>query len=425
MNSEESKRHNGRGRRFANGNEKTNTEHENFQNNSNLEMNEKIENNNYPENENMRNENNFYKTETTEDMRNENPTEKKQKKTKKHKALRVILTIIIILAIICLSAYLALNQYLNSKLDKIQYQNITTDANELGIDATTQKKMSNFKNIALLGIDAMGDDYGEGNRTDCIMIASINQDTNEVKLFSIYRDTYVQMELQGKTILDKINHAYYDGVANTIKTINTNLDLNITEYVLVNYQVVTDVIDTIGGVDITVENDELQYINSYVDAVAQATNKKATHVSKAGTQTLNGVQAVAYSRIRYTTGKDYKRTARMRTVLEAIIQKAQSQGIQKELTLLNTILPEAQTNISTSEMKELIPKAVSWKLTSNFGWPYNTTGIWMNGDFYGPAVTLESNVIQLHKEVFGEESYESSDTDKAISAAVIKKTGLK
>jgi LCP family protein required for cell wall assembly len=423
VNNEESKRHSGGGRRFANGNEKTNTE--------NSEMNEKIENdkyvknNKYLENENMEKENAFYKTETTEDMKTETPVGKKQKKTKKHKALRVLLTIIIIIAIICLSAYLALNQYLNSKLDKIQYQNITTDANELGIDATTQKKMSNFKNIALLGIDAMGDDYGEGNRTDCIMIASINQDTNEVKLFSIYRDTYVQMELQGKTILDKINHAYYDGVANTIKTINTNLDLNITEYVLVNYQVVTDVIDSIGGVDITIESDELQYINQYVDAVALATNKKATHVSKAGTQTLNGVQAVAYSRIRYTSGKDYKRTARMRTVLEAIIQKAQSQGIQKELEILNTILPEAKTNISTSEMKELIPKAVSWKLTANFGWPYKTTGVWMNGDFYGPAVTLESNVKQLHQEVFGEENYEASDTVKAISAAVIKKTGLK
>lgn len=412
FNSDESKRK--KGRRFANESDNQKNAEEISKNSENVFPNENIEKSDKDINEVNYNQNNI-----NEDKNN------KKKNKKKHKALRVILTILLIIAIICASAYIAFEQYLNSKLNKIQYQNITTDANELGIDTTTQKTMSNFKNIALLGIDAMGDDYGEGNRTDCIMIASINETTNEVKLFSIYRDTYVQMELDGKTVLDKINHAYYGGVTNTIKTINTNLDLNISEYVLVNYQVVTDVIDSIGGVEITIESDELQYINQYVDAVALATNKSATHVTKTGKQTLNGVQAVAYSRIRYTTGKDYKRTARMRTVLEAIIQKAQSEGINKELNLLNTILPEAQTNISTSEIKELIPKAVSWKLTANFGWPYKTTGVWMDGDFYGPAVTLESNVKQLHQEVFGEENYEVPDSVKTISEAVIKKTGLK
>jgi len=348
----------------------------------------------------------------------------KKPKTKVQKAIKVILIILITLVVLVAGVVAGGWTYIQSMLGEMQQE--TIDENAVGIDNETANELKDYKNIALLGIDSRADDYGLGNRSDCIIIASINEKTNDVKLISVYRDTYLQLVENGTTKLDKVTHAYsYGGAQNTLLALDTNLDLNIKQYLTVNFDTVITAVDALGGVNIKIENDELKYINEYIDATSSSSGITSTHISSAGNQKLDGVQAVAYSRIRYTSGKDYKRTARMRTVLEAIIQKAQSQGIQKELTLLNTILPEAQTNISTSEMKELIPKAVSWKLTSNFGWPYNTTGVWMDGDFYGPAVTLESNVKQLHQEVFGEENYEASDTVKAISAAVIKKTGLK
>lgn len=374
------------------------------------------------------------KSEITESIKEKNIKQKdeendkisinKKEQKKNHKVLKVLLIIFLIIIIICLIGYFIFNQYLNHEIGKVQYKELT--ANELGIDETTQNISNNNLNIALLGIDALGNDYGEGNRTDCIIIANINQTTNEVKLFSIYRDTYVQMELDGKTILDKINHAYYNGVSNTLKTINTNLDLDISKYILVNFQAVADLVDEVGGVEITINSDELQYMNAFTSSVVKETeNKTANYTYKTGKQTLNGVQAVAYSRIRYTAGKDYKRTERMRTVVEAVVQKAQSEGFDKELELIKKILPETQTNMTATEIKSLLSGAVSWKLVSNFGWPYNTKGIWMDGDFYGPAVTLESNVIQLHKEVFNENDYQLPDKIKDISNQIIAKTGYK
>ena len=236
------------------------------------------------------------------------------------------------------------------------------------------------------------------------MLVTINNNTKDVKLTSVYRDTYLDVDGHG---LDKVTHAYIYGNAKlAINTLNKNLDLNVKEFVTVNFETVRTVVNQIGGVTITVTDTEA---------------KSIPNISSAGTYNLNGDQALAYSRIR-KIDSDYKRTERMRTVLTAVFEKAKTFNLAELNSLADTILPHVSTNISKSEIFSLMPQITSYNIIESIGWPYNvrayTTPTW-----YGAPVTLESNVKQLHRDVFGEEDYEVSDTVKSISNKIINKTG--
>ena len=330
--------------------------------------------------------------------------------------LRILVVFLMILAILAgIATY-----FIGDKLGKINTE--TIDETAIGLTEETNKALSGYRNIALLGIDSREDDYGLGNRSDCIIIASINQKTKDVKLISVYRDTYMQIEENGKSRLDKVTHAYsYGGAQNALKALNTNLDLNITEYVTVNFDAVIVAVNALGGVEINIDSEELKYINSYIDATSSSSGVSSTHITKTGTQTLDGVQAVAYSRIRYTSGGDYKRTERMRTVIEAMMKKAKTLSISKLNSFADTILPRISTNISAGEILALIPSIASFDIKESLGWPYETKGITLDR-WYGVPVTLESNVKKLHQEAFKQEDYEVSETVKNISDQIINKT---
>ena len=346
---------------------------------------------------------------------------KMKNQKKKHKRLRIFLIIILIIVIIISGLVLAGYGFVNGKINKVQKENI--DVEEIGINEETSKQLEGYRNIALLGIDSRADDYGLGNRSDCMIIASINEKTNEVKLISVYRDTYVYVTENGTKKLDKITHAYsYGGAQNALKSLNEALDLNITEYVTVNFDAVIAAVNSLGGVYIDIDSSELKYINSYIDATSKSSEIKSSHLSTTGRQKLDGVQAVAYSRIRYTSGGDYKRTERMRTVIEAMLSKAKTLGIGQLNSFADTILPKIRTNISSSEIWGLVPSLASFKVTGSIGWPYETKGITLDR-WYGVPVTLENNVIKLHKEAFGQEDYEAPSTVKEMSNAIINKTG--
>ena len=344
-----------------------------------------------------------------------------RKKKKMNKGLKIFLIILLILFITVAGLGVAGYTFVNGKIGKMQKENIDTTA--VGINEETKQELKGYRNIALLGIDSRADDYGLGNRSDCIIIASINQETNEVKLISVYRDTYVYVTESGKERLDKITHAYsYGGAQNTLKSLNEALDLNITEFVTVNFDAVIAAVDSLGGVYIYIDSSEVNYINDYIDATSESSGVKSSHITHAGNQKLDGVQAVSYSRVRYTAGGDYKRTERMRTVVEAMLSKAKTLGIGQLNSFADTILPKIRTNISSSEIWGLVPKLASFKVTGSLGWPYETKGITLDR-WYGVPVTLQSNVEKLHKEAFGQDDYEASDTVKEMSSAIIKKTG--
>lgn len=345
--------------------------------------------------------------------------EKEQKK--KSKALRIFLTILLIIIIIVVILAGVAVGFVANKLGKINVEEINEE--EVGITVKTKEELSGYRNIALLGIDSRADDYGLGNRSDCIIIASLDQKTKNIRLISVYRDTYLQLEEKGKTVLDKVTHAYsYGGAQNTLKALNTNLDLNITEYVTVNFDAVIAAVNAMGGVTIDIDSSELKYINDYINATSASSGIKTSQITKTGKQTLDGVQAVAYSRIRYTEGGDYKRTERMRTVIEAMLSKAKTLNVGQLNKLVDTILPRVSTNISGTEIIGLVPSIASYNITDSIGWPYETRGKTIDR-WYGIPVTLESNVEKLHKEIFGQSDYVVSDTIKEISNQIIKKTG--
>lgn len=353
------------------------------------------------------------------DVKNHNKKSKKKMSKKK----KVIITIAVILSIILIIAF-AIYGFAMTKLGRMNFQAISTDNKELGIEEETIDNLKGYRNIALLGVDSTYAGYDTDFRTDCIIIASINQETNDVKMFSIYRDTYVQMELNGETKLNKINQAYYNGVQNTIKTINTNLDLNIKEYVMVDFTALIDIIDELGGVEINVTSEELQYLNPIMGDVINKTGKQSEKLRESGTQNLNGVQAVTYARIRSTAGSDYKRAERMRTVLSKVIQKVKKLGISELNSISDKLLPEIRTNLTPTDIVGLIPQLIKMDISNSFGWPYDTQSILLDGDYYGPPITLESNVKQLHQEVYNQSDYEVPANIKEISQKIIDKTGL-
>ena len=347
----------------------------------------------------------------------EKNNETKLKNKRKWKILILILfTLILILGIGIGGIYM----YANKKIEKTEQIYIPKE--KLGISKEIEENLEEYTNIVIFGIDSSDLEYSTGNRSDCIIVASINNKTKEIKLVSIYRDTYVNIDGYG---LDKITHAYsYGGPELAINTINTNFDLNISEFITVNFESVSDVIDELGGVEINIQEDELQYINGYINATSSSVGKKSTHIKNVGLQTLDGIQAVAYSRIRYTEGGDYKRTERMRDVIIAIIEKAKTKSISELNSIVDNLLPKVSTNITLDFIVKMIPRGINYSVINSIGWPYETRGITLNL-WYGVPVTLESNVVKLHQEIFNEPNYVVSDTVKSISDKIIRKTGYK
>lgn len=229
--------------------------------------------------------------------------------------------------------------------------NVELNKDNLGIveeDLKDYDNVNKIKNIALFGLDSTD---GETGRSDAIMIATVDPIHNKVKLTSIMRDSYVYIDGYGN---DKINHAYaYGGPELSIKTINENFGLNIEDFVSVNFSSLPVIINILGGVDIEITEEELQYINDYINDINNRDGTASPNITYAGVQHLDGTQALAYSRIRYTSGGDYKRTERQRTVLEALFNKLTSASVSSYNSLLNKVLPYVQTNLNTGDILSL------------------------------------------------------------------------
>lgn len=314
------------------------------------------------------------------------------------KVLKIILIIIILLIILFVGI---VGYFYISKMNKIDYIEIPKE--EIEVSVGVEEKLAGYRNIVLFGLD----NSSFKGRSDCIIIFSLNQDTNDVKMTSIYRDTYVKVDGYGYT---KINHAYaYGGAALAMSTINKNLDLDIKEFVTINFEVVKDVVDYVGGVKIDIN-------------AAEAT--QIPGISKAGTYNLNGTQALAYGRIR-KIDSDYKRTERMRTVINAVFNKIKKMSITEMNSFVDKILPEIKTNIKMSEITSMLTKVPSLKINESIGWPYEVAGRTIDGIWYGVPKTLKSSVQKLHQELFNEEDYKTTETVNKINNTIISRTGVK
>ena len=341
------------------------------------------------------------------------------RKSEKRKGLKIVGITILVILVILLGIGVGGYSYIKGKLDKMQ----KVDINEadLEIDSQVAEKLSGYRNIAIFAVDSRSDDYGKGNRSDGIIIASINNKTKEVNLISVYRDTYLQIEGHG---LDKVTHAYSYGEAPlAISTLNANLDLNIKEFVSVNFDAVAEAVNAIGGIELDITSAEMQTMNAkYIRQTTEATGIKSNYITQPGKQHVDGIQAVAYCRVRSTEGGDYKRTERMRTVIMKIADKLKTKSLGEINKFLDVILPKIYTNISAGDIISMAPDALNYKFSNSVGWPYEVKG-YTGAAWYGAPVTLETNVVKLHQEVFKEGNYEPTENVKNVSNKIIKTTG--
>ena len=310
---------------------------------------------------------------------------------------------------------------LASKLAKID--TVELDADKLNISEEARQRGTGYLNVALFGVDSRENELGEGTRSDTIMIASLNRETLEVKISSVYRDTLLQ---QSDGTLNKANSAYaFGGPEAAVAMLNENLDMDIEHYVTVNFNSLIDVIDAVGGIEIDVTEEELPYVNGYAVEIIKATGKDSGGVNEPGLQTLNGVQATAYARIRYTAGDDFKRAERQRDVLAKVIEKLQGASLSQINKIIDKVFPEVSTNFTLTEIMEYALDAFDYKLGETTGFPFDKSTDTLNniGSVVIP-VTLESNVQQLHEFFFGAEAgYTPSSTVSTISGNIVAKAG--
>lgn len=333
----------------------------------------------------------------------------KEIKTWKKVTFLVVLLVIMAGAIASLSAV----EYANEVIEEM-YEPTPENYDLSLVD------VDGYINILLLGVDSRDMNELKGTRSDMMMIASINKETNEVKLTSIYRDTY--LKLGDTPTYDKITHAcVYGGPEMAIKSVNQALDLNITNYAIVNFKAVADLVDAMGGISIDVQEKEIEQLNKYTKQTAKNIGRKKYNlVKEPGVQVLEGVQAVSYGRIRKGVGDDFKRTERMRIVVSKVFTKAKTMSFGELKDIINLMVPQVKTNLTMNDILALAIRLPQYDISSGSGFPYKWTAGYINNISYVfPAGGLASNVKAFHEDVFGQTDYTPSSTVYAISNEIV------
>lgn len=363
-------------------------------------------------------------------QRRQQPKMSKKAMRKKRRRRKLIFLIIELIVLLLVLAGL----WVMLKLSKIDTDDTFGEnvENEYLAEGT-KEILGEYTTIALFGLDNRSNgEYKSGN-SDVIMVARIDNETKEVKLVSVYRDTMLNMEdTSDDYTYGKANAAYaLGGPDRAVKMLNINLDLDITEYVAFDFNAVAEAVDLLGGVEIELTAEEIGYMNEYCVETAAVTGKSYTQLpEKAGTYNLNGVQAVSYARIRYTSGGDFKRSERQREVLNKMVEKALSSDIGTINELINTVFPEIKTSLSKTEILSLAADVFSYSMGESIGFPLDLeTGSYKVSTQKKKtscvvAADLASNVKQLHEFLYGTTDYEVSESVQNISDEIINRTGV-
>lgn len=336
-------------------------------------------------------------------------TAKERARKKRNK----ILLIVVELFVLVIMVFVLYGVVQGSKVGKHDMKEEDIVINQEVKEREETTKMKGYRNIALFGVDSTTGALAKNTRSDTIMIASINLDTGECKLVSVYRDTYLNLSNDS---YNKCNSAYAKGGPEmAISMLNMNLDMNITDFVTVGFAGLSDTIDALGGVMIDVDEAEINHLNSYQFTMAQQLKKEYKEVTQTGYQRLNGLQATAYCRIRYTAGDDFKRTERQREVLMAVAEEAKKASPATLNEIANSVFNEVYTSLDLAEIIELLGEISNYEIVDQAGFPneqYRTTGnIGSKGSCVIP-VDLTENVEWLHGFLFGEDYTASSDVQK-------------
>lgn len=347
------------------------------------------------------------------------PNGQKPKKNKTRR--RIIITIIAeIFALLFIFGYAYVYKTYN-KSPKLEFPKKEIQNQEL--TAEDLKKMKGYWMIAIFGVDSRSNNVGAGTHADVNMICCINQDTGDIKLVSVFRDTYLNID--EKNTYNKINAAYFNGgPSQAVAALNKNLDLNITDYITFNWKAVADAINILGGVDLDISRAEFKYINSFITETVKSTGVGSNHLKKAGPNHLDGVQAVAYGRLRLMDN-DYARTERQRKIIQLAFEKAKKADYSVLNNILVVVLEQVSHSLSFTDLTNMALSISKYKLGDTAGFPMQRgeANMGKKGAMVVPA-TLESNVVRLHQFLFGDEAYTTTESVKKISAKIASDTGI-
>ncbi len=352
-----------------------------------------------------------------------------RKAKKKQKRIALFIMEILVLAVLVVVLYTVLKADNVQKI-KVDENNINKVMNEKVVE---NESLKGYRNIALFGVDSREGDLGKGTRSDTIIIASINEDTGDIKLCSVYRDTYLNLSNDS---YNKCNSAYAKGgPEQAIIMLNMNLDLNITDYVTVGFDGLIDVIDALGGVNVEITEGEIQHLNNYqISMVGTTTDgqtftatagKDYTPVTSAGYQKLNGLQATAFCRIRYI-GDDFARAERQRRVLAAVMDEAKKASVSDLNKILNEALPHVATSLDVDEMVDMLSNVTKYRIAGSDGFPFESNRATGKVGSKGSCVipnNLSQNVVLLHQFLFDDMEYTVSPQVQTYSDKIASDTG--
>lgn len=362
-------------------------------------------------------------------MAKKKPLTKKQKRIlQRRRRRRILFGIEIFILLILIGGV-----FIYAKLGKMNFTDL--DFSKIGVNTgvSDNNVMKGYTTIGLIGLDGRDGELKSGARSDTMIIASINNDTKKVKLVSVYRDTYLRIgeDSEGNGQYDKANAAYKKGGPEQfLSMLNTNLDLNVTDFVSVDFQAVAEAVELLGGIDVELKEEEVVQLNNYCVETSKVTGMDYTPLEeKAGVHHLNGVQAVSYARIRYTSGNDFRRAARQREVIYKIVEKAKNSDIATLSKILDKVFPKVYTSFTKAEILQMGMSMMSYDIEDQTGFPFDHLYGERVKDAMGGLdvvlpVTLESNAIKLHEFLYPEDSYTPSDEVKAYSQRIVDKSGF-
>ena len=332
-----------------------------------------------------------------------------EKRKKKKHPVRNFFLLILVMIIALSGAFLIYMRSLLQTVDSVDLENALESS--ISQQVRDDRGMAGYQNIALFGVDSRDQDLLSGdNRSDTIMICSINKKTGETRLVSVYRDTLLNI---GGGDYRKCNAAYaFGGPQQAVAMLNANLDLNITDFVTVGFEGLAETIDALGGIDLEITEEEMEYMNSYMDDMYYEIGTEYDEVADWGMQHLSGIQATAYCRIRYTAGDDFRRAERQRTVLMLTMEKARKANPLRLAAAAGAVMGRTATSLSSGELMLFILRARMMDITGSTGFPTEEDRIFatVNGESCVVPYYLTTNVRKLHQTLFEQEDYEPSST---------------
>mgnify|MGYP001772761676 CR=1 FL=1 len=339
------------------------------------------------------------------------------------KRRRKLIIVFIILEILFLLGT-GLYRYAQNKMSLIQPSQFKpAQVTNPNIPQGKVEEMEGYWTIALFGVDSRNNSVGKGNNADVIIICNIDQGTGEIKLVSVFRDTYLSVSDNG--LYNKINQAYFlGGPEQAVEALNRNLDLQIDDFATFNWKAVVDAVNILGGVDVELSKAEFYYINAYITETVEATGVGSYQLKQAGLNHLDGVQAVAYARLR-KMDTDFARTERQREIIDLCFQKLKKSDFAVVNNVMEAVFPQILSSVTIDDIIPAARNLTKYTIADTMGFPAarSDANMGKKGACVIPQ-TLESNVTLLHQFLFGDENYQPSDMVKKISAKISADTGM-